>query len=184
MVSNEITLKTIPVNENTLFLNLYGDNDNYLGLPNIGDYIKKDGILAATRTIKESRMFSDLRDNSLSIPNLQSDQLYYAKGQIIDINIYNNNSRDIKLNKVNRQMFQYYHDTKIFYTRVYKVCNNIIKSGSKDIDMEIHRWKKLAQIYLDNESVWSFNDNIFSNIMVEVLVRNKEGAKVGRKIVG
>ena len=38
--------------------------------------------------------------------------------------------------------------------------------------------------YLDTQAVWAFNDNIFSNLMVEILLRKKEPLKVGRKIVG
>ena len=31
---------------------------------------------------------------------------------------------------------------------------------------------------------WAFNDNNFSNLMVEILIRKKDPIKVGRKIVG
>jgi hypothetical protein len=43
---------------------------------------------------------------------------------------------------------------------------------------------KLAMNYLDKTSKWIFNDNIFSNIMVEILIREKEPIITGRKIVG
>lgn len=181
MVTNHVTSKTIPINENTLLLNLYGDKDEYRGLPNIGDVIT-DGIICATRSIKETRMFSDLRDESLRNINL-SDQVFYGQGEVVDINVYCNNP-NIKVNKVNRQLIQYYNDARFFYTDVYKICNRIIKSGSKNIDSEIHRWKRYAMNYLDTQAVWAFNDNIFSNLMVEILIRKKEPIKTGRKIVG
>ena len=38
--------------------------------------------------------------------------------------------------------------------------------------------------YLDTQAVWAFNDNLFSNLMVEILIRKKEPIKTGRKIVG
>lgn len=181
MVTNHVTSKTIPINENTLLLNLYGDKDEYRGLPNIGDVIT-DGIICATRSIKETRMFSDLRDESLRNINL-SDQVFYGQGEVVDINVYCNNP-NIKVNKVNRQLIQYYNDARFFYTDVYKICNRIIKSGSKNIDSEIHRWKRYAMNYLDTQAVWAFNDNLFSNLMVEILIRKKEPIKTGRKIVG
>ena len=109
----------------------------YKGLPDIGDVID-DGILAATRTVKESRMFSDLRDSSLKHPNEQGDQKFYCeKGcEVVDINIYCNNP-NIKVNKVNKQLIEYYNDARWFYTEVYKTCKKIVKSGSTNIDKEI-----------------------------------------------
>jgi len=181
MVTNNVTSKTIPINENTLLLNLYGDDRDYRGLPNIGDVIT-DGIICATRSVKETRMFSDLRDVSLRQINL-SDQVFYGSGEVVDINVYCNNP-NIKVNKVNRQIMQYYNDAKWFYSNVYRVCKEIVRSGSKNIDSEIHRWMRTAMNYLDTQALWAFNDNTFSNLMVEILMRKKEPIKTGRKIVG
>lgn len=182
MIANNVKQITIPINENTILLNLYGDEGEYRGLPNIGDVIP-NGVIAATRTIKETRMFSDLRDSSLRTTNEQSDQKFYGEGEIIDINVYCNNP-DLKTNKVTRQLVQYYTDAKWFYSEVYRTCKQIINSGSKKIDNEIHRWMRLAMNYLDTKALWAFNDNIFSNLMVEILIRKKEPIKIGRKIVG
>lgn len=182
MISNQVSAKTIPINENTIFLNLYGKDGEYRGLPNIGDTIS-NGILAATRQVKETRMFSDLRDSSLSDINQQSDQVFYGDGEVIDINVYCNNPK-IKKNKVNAQLIQYWLDGKQFYREVYKQCKDIINnSGSTDIDKEINRWMSISINHLDDEMIWAFNDNLFSNLMVEILVRKKEGVKIGRKIV-
>lgn len=182
MISNNITTKTIPIGESTILLNKYGRDGEYQGLPNIGDIIT-DNIICATRPIKENRMFSDLRDISLKHINDQLDQVFYGSGEVVDINVYCNNP-DIKANKVNKQLIRYYNDAKWFYTKVYKICNKIIKSGSKNIDREIYRWKRKAMNYLDTQALWAFNDNVFSNIMVEIVMRKKEPIIVGRKIVG
>ena len=182
MCSDYISLKTIPIPDNTILLNLYGDDSEYKGLPNIGDYVKNE-IVAVTRSIKENRMFSDLRDNSLQTINLQSDQIFYGDGEVIDINVYCNNP-NIKINKVNKQFMQYYNDARWYYSEVYKVCKEIINSGSKNIDNNINRWMKKAMNYLDTQSVWAYNDNIFPNIMIEIMIRKREPIKIGRKIVG
>lgn len=184
MVENNVTVKSIPISENTILLNLYGDDDEYKGLPDIGDKIN-NGILAATRTVKETRMFSDLRDISLRNINTQIDQVYYTEHdtEVIDINVFCNNP-NMKLNKVNKQLLQYYTDCKWFYTKVYKTCKNILKSGSTNIDREINRWMRLAKNYLDTDAQWANNDNVFPNMLVEILVRKKEQINIGRKIVG
>ena len=182
MISNQVIPKTIPINENSILLNLYGKDGEYRGLPNIGDIVS-NGILAATRNVKETRMFSDLRDSSLSSINLQSDQVFYGDGEVIDINVYCNNP-NIKTNKVNKQLIEYYNDARWFYTEVYKQCKKIINSGSPNVDKEIHRWMRKSMDYLDTQAIWAFNDNTFSNLMVEILIRKKEPIKIGRKIVG
>ena len=138
-----------------------------------------------TRTVKESRMFSDLRDASLKNPNHQSDTVFYCTGgsEVIDIKIYQNKV-DPKVNKVTKQYLSYYTDAKWFYSKVYRTCKEIVKSGSKHIDQNIHRWMRQAMNYLDDQAKWAFNDNIFSNCIIELLLRKREPLKVGRKITG
>lgn len=184
MVANDITVKTIPLNENTILLNKYGKDGEYQGLPNIGDFIY-DGILAVTRTVKESRMFSDMRDASLRNPNMQGDTIFYCSGgsEVIDINVYVN-SNDPKVNKVTKQYLSYYTDAKWFYSQVYKTCKDIIKRGASHVDQEIHRWMRKSMNYLDTQAKWAFNDNIFSNAIIEITLRKREQLKVGRKITG
>lgn len=182
MVVNNIQSKTISISDNTILLNLYGKDGEYQGLPNIGDVVT-NGIIAATRQIKESRMFSDMRDQSLTNINFQTDRLCYGDGEVIDINVYNNNP-NMKMNKSNKILLQYYNDARWYYTKVYRICKKIINSGSKNIDRNIHHWMRLAMNYLDTQAVWAYNDNDFSNMMVEILIRRKDEANVGRKIVG
>lgn len=182
-VINNVTTKKIPIGQNTILLNRYGKGKDYQGLPDIGDHIE-NGIICATRGVKEARMFSDLRDASLNHINLSTDNVFYGNGEVIDINVYCNNP-NMKTNKVNKQLIQYYIDCKWFYTKVYKACKAIVNSGSENIDPEIHRWMRLAINYLDTNAYWAFNnDNVFSEMMVEILLRKKEDIKVGRKIVG
>lgn len=182
MMSNNIISITIPLDNDMILLNKYGDEEHYQGLPNIGDNIH-DHILCAVRPIKENRIFSDLRDASLFHINEQLDQVYYGSGEVVDINIYCNRP-NMEVNKINKQIVQYYNDAKWFYTQVYKIANKITKSGSKNIDKEIYRWKRLAMNYLDTEAVWAFNDNVFNNIMIEILLRKIEPISIGKKIVG
>lgn len=181
-VINNIITVTIPINNDTMLLNLHGKDGKYIGLPDIGMKVT-EGVIAATRPIKETRMFSDLRDASLNTYNIHTDQVYYADGEIIDINVYCNNPNQ-KINKVNRQLMQYYYDCRWFFTEVYKVCKRILKTGASKIDKEINNWMRMAIDYLDTNAIWDFGNDNNSNMMVELLVRRKEPIKVGRKIVG
>lgn len=182
MVTNNVQSKTIPISDTTIMLNLYGKNGEYQGLPNIGDVVT-NGIIAATRQIKESRMFSDMRDVSLCNINFQTDRLCYGDGEIVDINVYCNNP-NIKVTQSNKILVQYYNDARWFYTKVYRTCKKIINSGSDKVDKNIHHWMRIAMNHLDTHAVWSYNDNLISNMMVEILIRRKDQLNVGRKIVG
>ena len=182
MVTNNVQSKTIPISDTTIMLNLYGKDGEYQGLPNIGDVVT-NGIIAATRQIKESRMFSDMRDVSLCNINFQTDRLCYGDGEIVDINVYCNNP-NIKVTDSNKILVQYYNDARWFYTKVYKTCKKIINSGSNKVDKNIHHWMRIAMNHLDTHAVWSYNDNLISNMMVEILIRRKDQINVGRKIVG
>lgn len=177
-IVNEIKMN---ISKDTILLNMYGKNGEYQGLPNIGDMIS-NGICTATRTVKETRMFSDLRDAALQDINFETDNVYYIEGdnnEVVDINVYCNNP-NMKVHKVNKILMQYYIDCKWFYTKVYKTCKKIVKSGSKKIDSEINRWMRLAINYLDTTAQWSFE----ADMMIEILIRRKEPIKVGRKVVG
>ena len=182
MVSNSVKKQSIPINADTILLNLYGKDGDYKGLPDIGDIIP-GGTMVATRAIKESRMFSDLRDSSLNSDNSNSDNRYYgeAGSEIIDIVVYCNDP-NLKPNKVNRQILQYYHDARWFYTKVYKTCKKIINSGSTSIDLEINRWMRKAINYLDSQALWAFNENIVPHILIEIITRRKENIRIGKLI--
>lgn len=182
MVTDKVMSINVSITENTILLNLYGENGKFQGLPNIGDHFE-NGIVCATRTVKETRMFSDLRDISLCNIAANGDQPYYGTGEVIDINVYCNN-HNLKKNKANEQLIQYNTDARWFYTDVYKTCKSIIKSGSPNIDPEIHHWMKIAKDHLDLQAQWAINDNTFNNIMIDILLREKESASVGRKITG
>lgn len=182
MIATNVKSISIPINEDTILLNLYGKDGEYKPLPDIGE--KCNGIVAASRIVKEARSFSDLRDSSLNAPHGYGDTRFFGTGTIVDINVYCNR-HDLKRTKTNSQLLRYYHDACWFYTKVYKRCNEIInKSGSRDIDREINRWFRLAKNYLDRSAQWAFNDSVFTNMYVEIIVAKDEPITVGRKITG
>lgn len=182
MVANNVVTRMIPIGENTILLNLYGKKGKYQGLPNIGDRVT-NGILCATREVKEQRIFSDMREPALSIINFESDRVYYANGEVTNITVYRSNQK-LKKNVVTAQLLEYFYDGGWFWTDVYEACKKIINSGSKSIDPEIHRWMRRAMNYLDTEAKWAFNDTESPNLMVAIEIRSKECLSVGRKITG
>lgn len=51
-----VTLPIIKLQENEFLVNLYGDDQNYKPLPEIGDFIRPDGLLAAVRTVSNEEV--------------------------------------------------------------------------------------------------------------------------------
>ena len=182
MSVSDVTSLSIPVNDDTILLNLYGDDKNYRPLPDIGEHVK-GGIVCASRILRPQKMFSDFRDSMLSSINLQSDSIFYGDGVVVDINVYCNNKK-ISTNRTNKQVLDYLQESKYFYSKVYRCCKAIMNQNPKNVDREIGHWLRLAINNLDEDAIWAFNDNTFSNIMIEILLVNETFLNLGRKIVG
>lgn len=182
MSVTDVTSLSIPVNDDTILLNLYGDNEHYRPLPDIGERVK-GGIVCASRILRPQKMFSDFRDSMLSTINLQSDSIFYGDGVVVDINVYCNNKK-ISTNRTNKQVLDYLQESKYFYSKVYRRCKAIMNQHPKNVDREIGHWLRLAINNLDEDAIWAFNDNTFSNIMIEILLANETFLNLGRKIVG
>ena len=75
-------------------------------------------------------------------------------------------------------------ESKYFYSKVYRRCKAIMNQNPKNVDREIGHWLRLAINNLDEDAIWAFNDNTFSNIMIEILLANETFLNLGRKIVG
>lgn len=75
--------------KNSMPLNLYGDERNYRPYPDIGDTIRPDGILMATRTIDPFMGAVDMTTKALMEVDLVHDNVIYAKpgAKIVDVNV-------------------------------------------------------------------------------------------------
>ena len=69
-------------------LNLYGDDEEHKFLPDIGEYVREDGILCGFRSPTDSTFVSDMM--SLNTPHVLHDDLYYVSpnSQIVDIEFH------------------------------------------------------------------------------------------------
>ena len=178
--STESETITVGINDNDYMLNLYGKNDEYHVIPEIGEYT--DGVLCAKKTLYNNQILSDFKDKNLSEINWTSDKIYYGKGTVVDIMIYCNN-RDIEHNVFNNQLLKYLDSQTKFYQEVFDTCEEIINSGSKyshDIEYLYRRSKEI----LDNELDWREGDSSFSNIRMDITVSRKVPANIGQKITG
>lgn len=167
------------INDNDIPLNLYGDDNIYKIIPDIGEDIKK-GIVCGVRTERNDEIFFSQAAERLKT-TLINDITYKAKGKVIDINVYCNKDISETPNGIYEGQLEFYvKDNKRFCTEVCNLLKNYIDNS---MYKKSHR---LSKLYTTCEDVLSgklyFKDNVFSNIYVEVVVYESLPVKEGDKI--
>lgn len=184
MESIECETISIPVNDNDYFGNLYGDKNNYKGLPNIGEKVVNHVLCCKKRRFKNQEMH-DMKESNLSKIDFTSDKLYYATGIVEDIIIYCNKPIDeIPDTPLNTQNVKnYLIEQERYFEELNAACKAVMSSGS-EYHVDIDFWYKRSSQILSPEFKWRADDNIFSNMIIEVTVVNRVGLSKGSKITG
>lgn len=175
----EIKKVTILINDNDIPLNLYGDNNVYKIMPDIGENIK-NGIICGTRTERNDEIFFTQSGERLKVPMI-NDTTFKTKGRVIDVNVYCNRDIATSNNGI-------YEGQLSYYDRDYKrFCNEVVELLRNYIDNSMYKkTHELSKLYTTCEDVISgkqyFKDNVFSNIVVELTVYRKAPLEVGDKV--
>ena len=175
----EIKKVTILINDNDIPLNLYGDDNVYKIMPDIGEDIK-NGIICGTRTERNDEIFFTQSGERLKVPMI-NDTTFKTKGRVIDINVYCNRDIATSNNGIYEGQLSYYdRDYKRFCGEVVELLRNYIDNS---MSKKTH---ELSKLYTTCEDVISgkqyFKDNVFSNIVVELTVYRKAPLEVGDKV--
>lgn len=186
MTSTEVEQVKVPINDNDILINLYGDNENYKPFPDIGEKINNK-IICATRRLNNSQLLYDLKYSNLNKVNYTGgDVVYLSEGTIDDIIIYSNKTLDEipSDNRFYKQIRYYLEMQTKFYGEIYRICKNIIESGSK-YSSDIGFYYRKAKDILDPNTKWKEeNSSVFSNISIEFLVKRRKALSKGQKITG
>ena len=184
MVSKEIEMVKVSLNDNDILCNIYGDNDNYKCFPDIGESVKNK-IVCAKRRIHNNQVLFDLKKSNLRKINFMNDILFYNDGRLVDIIIYSNKSMDELEDSVfNNQIKKYLRMQNEFYQKVYDRCREIIKSGC-EYSNDISYYYKKAKDILDENVKWKEeNNSVFSNMVIEFLIERDSPLTIGQKITG
>ena len=187
LVSYEEETVKVSLNDNDYFRNLYGDEKEYKGFPDIGGYLHNNMLCASSKKINSQILF-DMKKSNLKEISALDDRIYYAKsdhfGRVTDIDIFCNKPvEEIPDNDQNHQMLQYLENQTRFYEELFQQCKEIIDSGSK-YDDDIGFWYKRAEQILDPEIKNRDNNNVFSNVVIEFKVEREVGVNIGNKLSG
>lgn len=178
---------TISLADNEILVNLYGDNDHYQGIPNIGEKVNK-GVLAAIRKLDNSKSVYALKMKRLRKAE-RGDRRVIVSGRVIDIEIRYNKERDKMVNVgANKMLLDIYDAQQDYYKKVSRYMQNIVDNaddGGYTYSDEFSEICEYAKLFIDSSVFFSdANDNVFGNMQITITLMSEEKLLVGSKMVG
>ena len=181
--SVEIDKIQVPINDNDVLLNLYGDDNTYKPFPEIGQHVK-DSLICATRRINKSHLLYDFQKSHMR-EVMDTDTDYYTSKESIvyDINVYYNGDDEFPTNLFNQQLKRYYDDGCRYAREILEACNQIKASGS-NYTKNVSYFRSRYLRYNDKDYKWKNKDKAFAHVVLEFKVRSIVGLDLGSKITG
>ena len=179
----EVDQVRVPINNNDILLNLYGDDNTYKTFPEIGEIVK-NSVLCASRRINKDHLLYDFQAQHMrEIYSTDVDYYTSKNSMVYDIDVYYNGDDPFPDNIFFHQLGGYYKDTCEYAGMLHDWAKKIKKSGSKYTD-NIPFVKSKYQHFNDPDYKWKNRDKVFGNIIVEFKVKAIVGLDAGSKIVG
>lgn len=181
--SVEIDNVQVPINDNDVLLNLYGDDYNYKPFPEIGENVK-DSLVCATRRINKSHLLYDFQKEHMR-ELMDTDTDYYTSKEsvIYDINVYYNGDDEFPSNLFNQQLKRYYDDNCKYARNILEACN-IIKNSGSNYTENVSYFRSRYLRYNDKDYKWKNKDKAFGHVILEFKVKSIVGLDLGSKITG
>jgi DNA-directed RNA polymerase beta subunit len=181
---NYIHERAININTNDLLINIYGDDKEYKCFPDIGEETAGK-ILTARRRINYENALFDLKDEQLRNINYKSDKRFYAKGTLIDIDIFSNIPiEEVEKNRYNEQIVYYLKEQERYYTEIKETLEKIIEDNGKNFSYDLNFLYRKACDYLNPNVKWKNDKTDFDNIYIVFKVLQRNPLHIGSKIAG
>jgi len=124
-----IGLKTISIkiDSDQYPLNLYGTEEEYKIIPDIGETVRDDNVIIAFRKATDNNIITDLNDNKVFDPEYMYDTCIFAPSDstnavVIDIDVYLSKKGKIPKN-VFQQIKKYHNGSIEYFRRIVSVYN-------------------------------------------------------------
>jgi DNA-directed RNA polymerase beta subunit len=119
-------------------LNLYGDENNYKPFPDIGEYIRDDGLVFGRREFSEYLAPVEMTPEALRTPDYIYDDLVYSlcgKAKVIDVNVMRDGSQGPSPTPVGMEpQPSFYHGRlKNYYKRVIEVWRGLARERKDNL---------------------------------------------------
>lgn len=167
---------SIAANGNDIPLNLFGYDDVYKIIPDIGEEVPNGVLIGLRREDKDEILFSQTHSRLKDI--MMSDDKYTVEGKIVDINVYCNDPTNISTNP-------YYSQIKYYYDEDMKFCNNFIEviSSLKEVYSLSYDTQKLYKLCKDKLAGKQYiKDRPFSNVIIDIVLVEQNMIQVGDKL--
>lgn len=125
------------VGKKSIFLNLYGDEKHYKPFPDIGDRVREDGVIMATRELDENLAPAEMTARALRTIDHAFDRCTYAKpGALVkdivvvrDTSVYPSNIPT----GMDTQLIKYYEAGVRYYQNILNVYNRLLSRRGKNL---------------------------------------------------
>lgn len=166
----------ITINENNIPVNLYGNDNNYKCIPDIGESIKNSVLIALRKRKKEEMVFSESVERLRR--TMPSDEKKLLTGRVVDIDIYCNNPDNLNTYH-NGQLKMYYNELMRMSTEVV-TCVTPLKAQGVELSYELEELFGISKRTLNHDNY--FDKTTFSNIKLKVAVLEDKPLKEGDKM--
>ena len=180
LASPLISVIQIPLNDNDIILNLYGDDNEYLGIPYVGEKVKDGIICAIRRENTDDSLYTQSREMLKKI--LMSDTKYLASGdvEVIDLNIYSNNPDTLRDRHSNSQLNYYYEDKQRYMYDIIHTVEALKSKGYTNLSYD------LESLYVNCKREFAgaefIKDKTYSGTTIEITILERNIPQVGDKI--
>jgi DNA-directed RNA polymerase beta subunit len=165
----------IMINENDIPLNLYGNDDMYKAIPDIGENIKDSILIALRKEKKEESIYTQ------SIERLRhcmmSDVKYTLTGKVIDVDIRCNNVPNLD-NYYNSQFKMYYNELQRMSAEIVATITQY-EAYNYQLSYDVQKLFANAKRVLNKDQY--IEKKLFSNLMIRVIVLEERELQVGDK---
>lgn len=175
LTSPLVNVIRIPINDNDIPLNIYGDDQVYKVIPDIGEDTKNANLIGLRKEKKEESLFAQSVDRLRKF--MMSDERRQVKGKVIDINIYCNNPEILDTH--------YYAQLKLYHNELIRSSAEIVKVITPFVTEGFTMTYDLKKLFKNAKMVCEGKQYIdkktFSNIILEVVVLEELEMLVGDK---
>lgn len=180
LASPLISKVQILLNDNDIILNLYGDDNNYLGLPYVGEKVKDGIICAIRRENNDDALYTQSRQMLKRI--LMSDSKFLASGdvEVIDLDIFSNNPETLRNKHSNSQLNYYYEDKQRYMYDIIRTVDKFKSQGYTKLSYDLKSLYIMCKREFNGTEF--LKDKTYSGTIIEITILERNIPSVGDKI--
>jgi hypothetical protein len=181
VLSVEVDTVSVPVNDNDVLLNIYGDDDNYIPFPHVGNMVK-NSLICATRRINRNHLLYDFQKEHMRELTDTDTDYYVSKNSIIsDVNVYYNGDEEFPDNLFYRQLKLYYDNNCRYAQEIMDIIKSMKEAGY-NYTQNVSYYSARYMHYNDKTYKWVNKDKAFSHIILEFTVKSVVSLEPGSKL--